>query len=292
MAIPVVNNRLLQLLIADGLGIGLSTDQKANRRPGSMGERSLIAAIAATLLTAPAPAHASPWNRETGGLFASTTANYYWSDDGANSYSRIDNDTYLEFGVTPAWMLGGRASFGNSFSKSAAGTTADSGLNEAEIYLQRQIQRGEHSATSLKMSGIRSGSLSTDAQSGAPTPNMEIEFRALHGRDVVLNPIKLFAAAELGYRRRLGGDADQIRADALIGAEPSSNWLVLLEAQSIVSLQNETPGFADFDLYKGQASIVWRKSPKWSFIVGFRKEIAARNLVAGSAMFAGLWSAF
>ena len=257
-----------------------------------MGEHSIIAATAASVLAAAVPAHASPWNRNDGGLFMSTTANYYWSGDGASSYSRIDNDTYLEFGVTPAWMLGGRVSYGNSFSKSAAGTTAEAGLNEAELYLQRQIQRGEHSATSLKLSGIRSGSLSTDAQSGAPTPNMEIEFRALHGRDILLNPFKIFAAAEAGYRRRFGGDADQVRADALIGLEPSSSWLILVEAQSIVSLQNEDSGFSDFDLYKGQASIVWRKSLRWSFIVGARKEFSARNLEPGAAIFAGLWSAF
>lgn len=257
-----------------------------------MGERSFLAATAASFYAACAAAHASPWNREDGGLFFSTTANYYSSKSALSSYSRTDSDTYLEFGLTPAWMLGGRISYGTSNSESAAGAVTDSGLNEAELYLQRQLLRGAHSATSVKFSGIRSGRLSIDAKSGASTPNMEFEIRALHGRDIILQPFKVFAVGETAYRRRLGGDADQIRADALIGIEPASQFLFLFEAQSIISLKNEDPGFADFDLYKGQASIVWRRSRRWSFAAGARKEFATRNIEAGTSFFLGLWSEF
>lgn len=257
-----------------------------------MGERSFIAATAAAFFAASFAAQASPWNRADGALFVATTANYYWSTTDASRYTRIDSDTYLEFGLTPGWMLGGRVSYGTSISDSAAGSVTASGLNEAELYVQRQILRGAHSATSVKLSGIRSGSLSTDAQSGAPTPNMEFELRALHGRDILLKPIKIFATAETAYRRRIGGDADQIRADALVGIEPGARFLFLLEAQSIVSLRNEAPGLADFDLYKGQVSIVWRKSRRWNFAAGARKEFAARNLAPGTAFFLGTWSEF
>ena len=256
-----------------------------------MGEHSVFAAAAA-FFAASFSAQASPWNREDGGLFVATTANYYWSSAAVSRYSRIDSDTYLEFGVTPAWMLGGRVSYGTSISDSAAGSFTESGLNEAELYLQRQVRRGEHSATSLKFSGVRSGSLSTDAQSGAPTPNMEFELRALHGRDMLLKPFKVFATAETAYRRRIGGDADQIRADALVGIEPGSNFLLLIEAQSITSLRNEDPGFADFDLYKGQVSVIWRKSRRWSIAAGGRKEFATRNIAAGTSLFLGMWSEF
>ena len=257
-----------------------------------MGERSFLAAAAAAFFAACAPTHASPWNREDGGLFVATTANYYRSSSDVSRYTRIDSDTYLEFGLTPEWMLGGRVSYGTSISDSAAGSVTDSGLNEAELYLQRQIQRGDHSATSLKLSGVRSGSLSTDAQSGAPTPNMEFEIRALHGRDILKKPFKAFATAEAAYRRRIGGDADQIRADTLIGIEPGADFLLLLEAQSITSLRNEDPGLADFDLYKGQVSIVWRKSRRWSLAAGARREFATRNIAPGTSLFLGLWSEF
>lgn len=256
-----------------------------------MGERTFLVAAAA-FFAASFSAQASPWNREDGALFVSTTADYYWSKTAVSRYTRINSDTYLEFGLTPAWMLGGRVSYGTSISDSAAGSITDSGLNEAELYLQRQLLRGAHSATSLKLSGSRSGSLSTDAQSGAPTPNMEFEIRALHGRDIVLKPFKIFATTEVAYRRRIGGDADQIRADALVGIEPGSRFMFLLEAQSIISLRNEDRGFADFDLYKGQASVIWRKSRRWSFAAGARKELATRNIAPGTSLFLGVWSEF
>lgn len=254
--------------------------------------RSFFAAVAAAYFAASLPAHSSPWNRADSGLFVSTTTGYYSSKTVVSRYSRVDSDTYLEFGATPSWMLGGRVSYGTSFSDSAAGAFTDTGLNQAEIYLQRQIRRGEHSATSVKLSGARSGRLSTDAQSGASAPNMEIELRALHGRDVMLEPFKIFIAGEAGYRRRFGGDADQIRADALVGFEPNSRLLLLLETQSVISLKNEDPGFADFDLHKGQASVIWRRSRRWTFVAGGRKEFAARNIPAGTSFFIGVWSEF
>lgn len=259
---------------------------------GFMGARSIFTAIAAVSAAVLVPAHASPWNRRDGALYVSTLANYYSSNTDVSRYSRFDNETYVEYGATPRWMIGGRVSYGTSISASGEETVAASGLNEAEIYLQRQIQRGAHSATSFKISGVRSGSLSRDAQLGPPAPNMEVEFRALHGRDIQLNPFKIFAAGEIAYRRRFGGDADQFRADALIGIEPASRLLLLIEQQSIVSLRNEAPGLADFDIYKGQASIVWRKSPRLAVVIGARKDLAARNIAPGAAVFAGLWSEF
>lgn len=250
----------------------------------------IAAALTATVCAS--SAQASPWNRDDGAVFTSTVANFYVAKTDDAKYERYDSETYLEFGVTPDWMVGGRVSFGTSLTQGVDFGASATGLNEAEIYAQRQIQRGAHSATALKVAGVRSGSLSVDAQTGAPTPNMEIEFRALHGRDLIVAPVKVFATAEAGYRRRFGGDADEIRADALIGVEPSADWLILLEAQSIISLQNERFGYADFDLYKGQASIVWRKSRRWSLVAGARQEFAGRNIETGTGFFLGMWSEF
>ena len=77
-----------------------------------------------------------------------------------------------------------------------------------------------------------------------------------------------------------------------IGVEPTKRMLILVEGQSILSLKNETEGFADFDLYKGQASIVWRAGRTWSIVGGARKEFKTRNIVPGAAVFVGVWSIF
>lgn len=256
-----------------------------------MGEMSRLWTVAGALLAA-SPACASPWNRADGRLFVATTANYYWSQTPASRFTRIDSDTYVEFGLTPKWMTGGRASYGVAISEFDAGSATQSGFNQTEIYVQRQIQRASHSATAVKISGARAGRLSLDAQTGAPTPNMEIELRALHGRDVMLEPFKIFATAEVGYRRRFGGDADQMRADLLVGIEPHRRMKLLLEGQSIISLRNEETTFADFDLYKAQASVVLGVTSKWSLVAGGRKEFASRGIVRGTEAFVGVWSSF
>ncbi|MCB2097825.1 MAG: hypothetical protein KDE05_09350 [Parvularculaceae bacterium] len=256
-----------------------------------MGEKIGCCVVALAMLFA-SPATASPWNRDDGRLFTATTANYYWSKTDISRYARVDSDTYVEYGLTPKWMTGGRVSYGVSFSEFIGGSLTQDGFNETEIYIQRQILRGSRSATALKITGGRSGRLSLDAQSGAPTPNMEVELRALYGRDVLLEPFKIFATAEVGYRRRFGGDADQVRTDLLVGVEPHRRLMILLEGQSIVSLKNEEPSFADFDLYKGQASVVWRASEKWALVAGGRKEFKTRNITSGTAAFVGVWSTF
>jgi len=256
-----------------------------------MGEHLGLCAFALAAICA-SPATASPWNRDNGRLYVATTAEFYQSKTVISRYQRYDTDTYVEYGITPDWMTGGRISYGVSSSDSLNGRIAETGFNETSIYLQRQIFRRTRSAGAVKISLARSGRLSADAQSGAPTPNMEMEARGLYGRDIILDPVKVFATTELAYRRRFGGDADQLRADLLIGIEPSRKILILLEGQSIVSLRNEAPGFSDFDLYKGQGSIVWRAARRWSIVAGARKEFGMRNITAGTAYFAGVWSTF
>ena len=256
-----------------------------------MGEQFRYCAIALAAMCA-TPAAASPWNRDDGRLFIATTSEFYQSKTPISRYWRADADTYIEFGITPNWMTGGRFSYGTSNSETLNGAFTESGINETSLYLQRQIKRGSRSASAVKITAARAGRLSVDAQTGIPSPNMEAEVRGLYGRDLLLEPFKIFATAEVAYRRRFGGDADQIRTDLLVGVEPTKRLLILLEGQSIVSLQNETAGFADYDLYKGQGSIVWKVGRKWSIVGGARKEFQTRNIVPGTAYFVGVWTTF
>lgn len=257
-----------------------------------MGERCKIVALAAAVVCAATPAAASPWNRADGGLFVATRIDYFRSATPVSSYARIDSDGYVEWGVTDRWMAGGKAVFGTAFVTDANGQRTVSGFGESDVFVQRQLQRGEHSATAVRLAGVWSGDVTDGARPGEQAGGFDIDLRALHGRDVLLKPFKIFVAAEAGYRRRLSGAADQARADLLVGLEPSRRFLVLLEAQSIVSIRNNDPGFDDFDLMKAQASIVWRATKRWSVVGGARTEFAARGVEPGDAFSLGFWTEF
>ncbi|MEM6539226.1 MAG: hypothetical protein AAF668_16035, partial [Pseudomonadota bacterium] len=59
-----------------------------------------------------------------------------------------------------------------------------------------------------------------------------------------------------------------------------------------LSVRNETPGGADFDIVKIQPSLVWRFSPSLSVRAGGLFEIAGRNLSLGRGAFIALWTEF
>ncbi len=233
-----------------------------------------------------------PWNRADGGVFVASRLDYFRSSTPVSSYARIDSDGYVEWGLSDRWMTGGKAVFGTAFVTDASGVRTTSGFGESEIFLQRQLRRGEHSATALRLAGVWSGDVTDGARPGGQAGGFDIDLRALHGRDVLLRPFKIFIAAEAGYRRRLSGAADQARAEILAGVEPSRRFLVLLEAQSIISIRNNAPGFDDFDLMKAQASLVWRATKRWSIVGGARTEFAARGIDTGEACSLGLWTEF
>lgn len=256
-----------------------------------MGEfwRGLIGAV---LLLGAAPAAASPWNRGDGDVFIANRLDYFRSSTDVSAYARIDSDAYVEWGVTERWMAGGKAVFGTAFIDDADGARTVSGFGESDVFVQRQLQRGAHSATALRLAGVWSGDVTDGARPGELTGGFDIDLRALHGRDVILKPFKVFVAAEAGYRHRFSGASDQARAEFLVGIEPSRRFLILLEAQSIVSVRNNAPGFDDFDLFKAQGSLVWRASRRWSVVAGARTEFGARNIAPGDAFLFGFWTEF
>lgn len=256
-----------------------------------MAGRSTIAFIAAAMVAA-APAEASPWNREDGGVFLANRFDYFWSTTSISRYERYGSDAYAEFGVTPEWMLSGKLAYGTSVSESALGEAVRTGIGEVELSIQRQIHRSAHSATALSVAGAWTERLSGGERAAFGEREADAEIRALHGRDVILQPIRIFAVGEAAYRRRFGSAADQIRADTLIGIEPTRRLLLLLEARSQISLRNEAPLGDDYDLIKARSSIVWRASSRWALVAGAEKEFAARGIAPGAAIHVGLWSEF
>jgi hypothetical protein len=257
-----------------------------------LGARFTFVALAAVALNAAAPAAASPWNRAVGGVFVANRIDYFRSSTPVSAYARIDSDGYIEWGLTDRWMTGGKAVFGTAFVTDALGSRTVSGFGESDVFLQRQLRRGEHSATAVRLAGVWSGDVTDGARPGEQAGGFDIDLRALHGRDVLLKPFKIFVAAEAGYRHRLSGAADQARAEFLVGLEPSRRFLVLLETQAIVSVRNNDAGFDDFDLMKAQASLVWRATKRWSVLGGARTEFAARGIEPGEAFSLGFWTEF
>lgn len=258
--------------------------------------RDKIPVLAACLMAAAGSAHASPWARVDGELLIISQTKYFHADLSSRDergarFDSIDNDTHIEFGLTGDITIGGKAIYGTSWLTNTEGTQTDSGFSEIEGYVQYQVVRDDRQAASLKLSAGRPAAFQPSVREGVDG-GADMEAAALYGRNLIFRPVKIFAAAELGYRKRFGDGADILRSHATLGVEPGERWVFLVESFSTLSLRNEKPGGADYDIVKIQPSAVYRINRRWAVQAGMNEEVAGRNLALGRTFFIGLWSAF
>ncbi|WP_375202228.1 hypothetical protein [Hyphococcus sp.] len=253
----------------------------------------------ALLLTAMAGAnaHASPWARLDGEILVISGVNYFRSDLSSQDpngglFESIESDTYFEFGLTDDITIGGKAIYANSSLTNSAGNFNDSGFSEIEAYGQYQFLRTMTHAASVKLSAGKPAAFQSGARNNSGGSGADVELAALYGRNVMYEPVKIFVAAEAGFRKRLGDNADIVRTQGTIGIEPSKHWVLLLETFAAVSMRNEDAAGADYDIVKIKPSVIYRFNRRWAIQAGVTEEVADRNLARGRTYFFSLWSAF
>ncbi len=256
---------------------------------------ALCAAVGAACL-AQAPARASPWARPGGELLVITRAEYFRTDlssedPNGGAFESLDTNTYFEFGLTPDITIGGKAIYGTAWLTDSTGSYSDSGFSELEGYTQYQFLRNNKHAASVRLSAGKPSAFQASARDTLDS-GADVEVAALYGRNLTFGPVQTFTALELGYRKRFGAAADLLRGQATLGAKAGDHWMVLLESFATVSMRNEEPGGADYDIIKIQPSVVYRFNRRWSLQAGMNEEIAGRNLARGRTFFLGLWSSF
>lgn len=251
-----------------------------------------VLGVALVVILAAAPAAASPWNRANGDIFVSSRVDYFVSEALASRFQRLDTDTYLEWGATPRLMLGGKAIYGQSWAEDPISVTQQGGVSEASLFAQRQLTRSPTHAFALRLAGGIEGSDVAAARTGVIEDAAFLDARALYGRDIAATPVKLFAAAEGGFRKRFNGLADQFRAEAQFGVEPTGQLLILFSAEAIAGLGGEGAAAGDFDLAKAGASIIVKASRRISISAGARQEFGLRNIDGGRGFHVGLWTEF
>lgn len=262
-------------------------------------QRAIFVAIAA--LAPIQLSHASPWSRDNGELMIISRADYFRSDlenvsvggvDVDGKFERLESNNYVEYGVTNRLTVGGKVFYGTSWLTRGASVESNSGFTELEAFAQQQVFRNDRHAGAVKVAvGIPAG-LEAGVRSGQQSDGADLEVAFLYGRSLTFEPIKTFAAVEVGVQKRFSDAADQLRFLTTFGIEPSDRWVLLVDTFSVKSLSNEQPGGADFDVIKIQPSIVWRATKRFSFQLGASREVAGRNIDLGSTYFVGLRTRF
>lgn len=265
--------------------------------------KSAITAGASALLaaaTAAIPADASPWGREPGRLFLSTRADYFLARAdagdplalGQQRFERIESNAYAEFGVARRATIGLKVVYGTSSYFDGFETISASGFSEIEGFVQRELARDDAQVLAVRVAGGAPSRFASGVRPGLANDGADVEARLVYGRTMLLRPVKIFAAAETGYRRRFGDGANQFRGDLTVGVEPSRRLLAMVEMFSTASLGDAAPGGADYDVVKIQPSLAWRATRRWSLHAGVTLEAWGRNLLLGDTWFLGLWAEF
>ncbi len=207
-------------------------------------------------------------------------------------FDRFESNTYFEYGLTDKITVGGKALYGTTWFRRDAEVDTANGFSEIEGFAQYQFRRDSRHAASVRVAISKPAHFRSGARTILQGDGVDAEVAALYGRNIVFEPIKIFTAIEIGYRKRFGDSADQIKSQATIGVEPSKRLLFLLEGFSTVSLRNEINAGVDYDVLKVQPSLVYRVGRQWRIQAGVTEEIHGRNLELGRTYFIGLWSEF
>ena len=209
-------------------------------------------------------------------------------------------DSYFELGLTrrstlvlhvPAPFL----DYSNVY-----GAQHSAGLGDVEIGFKRRFN-------SVESSWAASGQLTVAAPAYSalrdPSPGNhqeDLEARFLLGHGTAWSQHHVFWDAEAAYRYRSGAPADQFRADLTAGIDLMTRLMVMGQAFVIQGLRNGEPLSAssnpnaqsDFDLYKGQISLVLNIGHGMKVQAGWNDAFAGRNTGRGQTVILGLWKSF
>lgn len=275
-----------------------------------MGRRAILfrlrcALLAYTLVCASLffaeKANASPWTLPARELLVISRADYFNADLGPvntldgivdSRFERLETNTYAEYGLTNRVMIGGKVVYGTSWLTRGATAETATGFSELEAFGQYQLFRNGRHAGAVRVAIARPSGFGSGARAALQSDGPDLQLSALYGRNLSDGPVKIFAVADAGLRKRFGDAADEARFQATLGAEPGGGFLLLLDSYATLSFRNEDPGGGDYDIVKIQPSVVWRLSRRWTFQAGVTEEVAGRNIDLGRTYFFGIWSRF
>lgn len=247
------------------------------------------------------PALASPWGQQDGAVLVITRVDYFrarlspLTSQNANErrrFERFETNNYVEFGLSGRTTLGAKVVYGSSTLTTDLGPITQSGFSEIEIFSQRSVRQSQNSIVGIQFTAGVPASFGSGVRDTLSNDGVDLELSGLFGVTLANAPLKVFAAAESGFRKRTGAAADQLNSQLTIGIEPNDRWLLLADLFSTISTRNERAGGADFDIVKIQPALVYRASNRWSFELGVNQEILGRNVATGRTIFVGLWSRF
>ncbi|WOI53404.1 hypothetical protein [Parvularcula sp. LCG005] len=240
-----------------------------------------------SLMALTGTALASPWGRLAQDYLAISRIDHYRSTDSGRDFQQQSAQTYVEYGLTDHWTIGGQAAQGWQRKKDAFGDDHRAGLIDAELFVQRRfLETGGHV---LSVQGLVAPQTPLDEMVAIDTGDQ----REAAGQIAVLYGFsreRHFIAASTGWRKSFGDDADQWRTDVTIGRHGPDGGMTLLDIYSTVSIGASLAVYGiDYDLVTLAPSRVFKVGRRSHLQIGARFDVAGENIDRGHGAFIALW---
>ncbi|MCE2926355.1 MAG: hypothetical protein LW823_01735 [Rickettsiales bacterium] len=256
-----------------------------------------------TLLLIPSFAFAGAWTQPAGKGQVIVNTLYYSTDELFNNqgnkvkqarYSKYELNPYFEYGLTDAITAGANLSFQRASQSSATNW----GVGDSEFFLRTRLFQSDGLVFSLepmlKLPSPESfnerpqlGGRSIDAGLGA---SLGYGFSAW-GQNHFVN-------IDAGYRHRFNDPKDQIKLAGTLGVSVTDTLMILpqifatyrVSDPSVVSFTQSSGD--DYNLLKGQISVVYRYQDGVSFQLGAFSHLDGKNVGSGDGVLFSVWKSF
>lgn len=274
----------------------------------------LVLLSAGFLLCAPGPAAAFAFTKQAGRGIVIFSTNYYRSDsnfgksfgtpttafDANGRFEKESESVWVEYGITDDLNVIGLFDFAHLSFKNSSSSIDNRGLGNPMLALKYRFSTPSGpDGTTWSVQGKVFAPLRESGQPslGYDYPEVELGLQSARGSLLLDHPI--FVGAELAYRFRAGGAADEIHGNYGLGSS-FNRWLPLLNIEGVFGLRNNNSQLAqanpqlapDFDRVTIQPSLARQVSDHfWLHLVG-ALDIAGRNTGQGKEIKFGIWYTF
>jgi len=208
-----------------------------------------------------------------------------------DEFQKTEIRTYIEYGLTDWATLVAQPAWRDKKTGGVVGNEAQ-GFGRLDVGLRNRIWKNDSTVLSIQTSVRAPGADDDVAPVGDGDKDWQLDGRVLLGHGFSLFGRHSFADLQVGYRRRFGGPADELRFDLTTGIDVTPKILAMIQSFNGISVGEAALPFVPTREHKVTASIVYRFDDDWSFQAGGLMNVAGRNSLQERGAFVGVWRNF
>jgi protein XagA len=221
--------------------------------------------------------------------------------DYGGEFRKLEINPYFEYGLTPRTTITVNAFLPADRFSNRYGSASSFGLGDVEAGVRRRLNPAEARTAVSAQATLKVPAYSDERNPAPGNHQVDAEAGLVVGRGADWGRHHTFVNLAAAYRFRAGAPADEVRTEASWGFDLTRHFSLLVQTMGITGLRNDAPNSvtftnpnvrSDFDLYKGQVSLIARASKTTQVQLGWIDAFAGRNTGHGQTFLLAIWRSF